>query len=143
MPLWGAKNHFGAQHKSKDVEKYKLPKDYYNNADFEDVSAIDKTKPQHLQNQITHNPLTEFEAMKPYNRKGINNEVMQAEGSAGEKGGKYTVQVGAYGRNVPQEVQKKIDEIPGVTQSKINNSITIFTVGSYEKFEDAGTCKTN
>jgi hypothetical protein len=136
--LWSEEPFSARSTKSKDIEKYNLPKDYYNNAEFEDVSELDKAAPAApVKSNYTQPTDEEFEAMKPYNRKGINNEVMQAEGSGGEKGGKYTVQVGAYGRNVPQEVQKKIDEIPGVTQSKINDSITIFTVGSYEKFEDA------
>lgn len=136
--LWSEEPFSARSTKSKDIEKYKLPKDYYDNAEFEDVSELDKAAPAApAKSNYTQPTDEEFEAMKPYNRKGITNEVMQAEGSAGEKGGKYTVQVGAYGRNVPQEVQKKIDEIPGVMQSKINDSITIFTVGSYEKFEDA------
>jgi hypothetical protein len=136
--LWSEEPFSSKSHKSKDVEKYKLPKDYYNDADLGDVSELDKTEPATpVKSNYVQPTDEEFESMKPYNRKSVNNAVMQAEGSAGEKGGNFTVQVGAYGRNVPQEIQKKIDEIPGVVQTKVNDSITIFTIGSYEKFEDA------
>lgn len=136
--LW-SEEPFSSQRGIKNSDKYKLPKNYYDNVDFGDINEMEKADTSKSKTAVTFVQPTdeEFEAMTPYQRKDVTTDLMQAEGSAGEKGGNYTVQVGAYGRNVPTEIQKKLDEIEGLMQTKVNDSITVFTIGSFKDFEDA------
>jgi len=136
--LW-SEEPFSGKRPKNNSDKYKLPRNYYNDVEFDDLSVLEKMDTTGKVTKSTYVQPTdeEFEALKAYNRNDITNDVSQAEGSAGEKGGNYTVQVGAYGRNVPAEIQEKIDEIPGIVQFKINDSITVFTTGSFENFEEA------
>lgn len=126
--------------RSKDaLEKFNLPKNYYKNTEFDDLDELEKAQPETKTPTSKYSPPTdeEFENMKPYNRKDVTTSLSQAAGDKGEKGGNYTVQVGAFGKNVPDEMRKKIDAIPGIKEIKVNDSITVFTVGSFVNFDDA------
>lgn len=136
--LW-SEEPFSSKRYKNNSDKYKLPKNYYNDVDFGDIDELEKrdTTQAKSSSKLVQPTDEEFEAMKPFNRKDVNTAVSQAGGDSGEKGGNYTVQVGAYGRNVPDDVRKKIDAIPGVKETKVNDTITLFTVGSFQNFEDA------
>ncbi len=137
--LW-SEEPFSSKQQKGDLKKFKLPKDYYNNVEFgslEELEKADTSKGNKTVGTFVQPTDEEFEAMKPYSRKDVTNEVSQAAGSTGEKGGNYTVQVGAYGKNVPGDVQKKLNDISGIVKTKVNDSITVFTTGSFQKFEDA------
>ncbi len=136
--LW-SEEPFSSKPSAKTTEKYKLPKDYYNNVDFGDLNELEKpdTSKPATASTLVQPTDEEFEAMRPYNRKDVTTAVMQAEGSQGEKGGNFTVQVGAYGKIVPDKIQKQLSEIPGLVVTVVNDSITVYTMGSYQNFEDA------
>ena len=136
--LW-SEEPFSSKRKG-DLDKFKLPKNYYKDVEFGDLSELEKPDTSKSTKTIgTYVQPTDeaFEAMKPYNHKDVTTAIMQAEGSQGEKGGNYTVQVGAYGKNVPSDIQKKLNDISGLIQTKVNDSITVFTYGSFKEFEDA------
>ncbi len=80
-------------------------------------------------------PPLDFEAMRAWPREYMTNEIAQASNGTDDISKLYTVQVGTYGRNVPRVVQEKLDSIPGMVQTRINDSLTIFTVGSYDNWE--------
>ncbi len=52
-------------------------------------------------------------------------------------GFKYTVHVGTFGKEIPPNLHKKIKALPGLIEKKINDTLTIFTLGSYEEFDQA------
>lgn len=53
------------------------------------------------------------------------------------EGFKYTVHVGTFGRNIPPPLHKKLTSLPGIVEKRINDTLTIFTLGSYESFDEA------
>lgn len=53
------------------------------------------------------------------------------------EGFKYTVHVGTFGKDIPPPLHKKLTSLPGIIEKKINDTLTIFTLGSYENFDEA------
>lgn len=137
--LW-SEEPFSAKRTKTSADKFKLPKNYYNDVEFDDLNELEKpdttsgnaTKPNYT--ELTDE---EFENSVALKREAVTNEVSQASGDKGESGSTYTVQVGSYGRNVPDDIRKKLDAIPNIKQTKVNDTITVFTLGSYTNFEEA------
>ena len=84
-------------------------------------------------------PDIDFETLHAWKREYVTDEIAFAsEGKKQEnKGENYTVHVGTYGRNVPRDIQEKLDSISGIVQTRINDTLTIFTVGSYKNWNQA------
>lgn len=137
--LW-SEEPFSAKRTKTSADIFKLPKNYYNDVEFDDLNELEKpdttsgnaTKPNYT--ELTDE---EFENSVALKREAVTNEVSQASGDKGESGSTYTVQVGSYGRNVPDDIRKKLDAIPNIKQTKVNDTITVFTLGSYTNFEEA------
>lgn len=53
------------------------------------------------------------------------------------EGFKYTVHVGTFGREIPTQLHKKLKSLPGLVETKVNDTLTVYTLGSYDNFADA------
>lgn len=53
------------------------------------------------------------------------------------QGYKYTVHVGTFGKEIPTPLHKKLKSLPGLVETKVNDTLTVYTLGSYESFEAA------
>ncbi|MBX7181217.1 MAG: hypothetical protein K1X82_03815 [Bacteroidia bacterium] len=50
---------------------------------------------------------------------------------------KFTVHVGTYGKNMTNRLMIKLNSIEGLVETKINDSLTVYTIGSYSDFKQA------
>lgn len=55
---------------------------------------------------------------------------------------KFTVHVSSVTKEVPDSIKMKLEAIPGLNKYVVNDSVTVYTLGSYSDFVDAETRKT-
>ncbi len=53
------------------------------------------------------------------------------------QGYQYTVHVGTFGREIPTSLHKKLKALPGLVEKKVNDTLTVYTLGTYDNFEAA------
>lgn len=53
------------------------------------------------------------------------------------QGYKYTVHVGTFGKEIPTSLHKKLKSLPGLVETKVNDTLTVYTLGSFDNFEAA------
>src|SRR5690606_13256689 len=55
-----------------------------------------------------------------------------------DKNPSYTVHVGTFvNDDIPTQLKKKLSEMPGLVERKINDSTSVFTVGVFSDFNEA------
>ncbi|MCF8276605.1 MAG: hypothetical protein K9J17_07715 [Flavobacteriales bacterium] len=68
-------------------------------------------------------------------RKNVNEEWLYSQKSIDPK---YTVHVGTYTNyDIPTQIKMRLAKMQGLVETKVNDSISVFTLGSYDNFEAA------
>lgn len=70
----------------------------------------------------------------PLNRNLLTDKHIESVADGGKK---YTVHVGTFTNKIPDELKQVLRTIRGLKEDRINDTLTVFTVGDYENFDDA------
>lgn len=72
----------------------------------------------------------------PLNRELLSDKHTEAVAGKGDNK-KYTVHVGTFTNKIPDELKQVLRTIRGLKEDRINDTLTVFTVGNYDNFDDA------
>ncbi len=70
-------------------------------------------------------------------RQEVTDELIDMQIGKGGKPANYNVHVGTYGRNMSSKLMAKLNSIEGLVETKINDSLTVYTIGNYSDFVQA------
>jgi hypothetical protein len=71
-----------------------------------------------------------------YLRRDVTEELILRPAGATDNS-KFTVHVGTYGKNMSNRMMIKLNSIEGLVETKINDSLTVYTIGNYSDFKQA------